>query len=338
MTGPNRHRRPSCIAILAVVVSAWGGSEARAQQAGPWSGGPAGMSDLMFRSAPNAGAGFQRPQAALPGAWQVATRFLDQRLAGSDLPLQASTISGLYNRDRFWRLGGCASFERLAPAMTIAQLRLTALKWVPLSTTHWLSAGLSLGVVHLQFDPVDGVWESQYLLNPLNPTSVPSGEVSWTDFQRTAPDLSGHLGLSASGKGQIHYSFRHLPFDIGLLYGTPNRKNFHHQLVLRRSGKWSASTLFVDWTAELHWQRQFGGQSLSLNAWAEMAFRPASVYTGLERPPRAIIGLQTQVHGILTPLIGGIWKDQTRLFLTRTLDLRPIGGTSAWGIGLATQL
>ena len=310
-----------------------------AQQEIPWGGGMGSWTDLVLRSAPDGlPSGRTRPSETMPGRLQFGTRHLDQNLIGSLRPLRSPELVALWNQDNRWRWGGSANLQQLAPNMSILNVRLSALKWVRIDADHSLCAGIGLGVIRMQLDPGDGVWESQYLLNPLNPAAVPSGEVSWRDFQRVAPDFAGHLGVSTAGKGQWLYGFRHLPFPFALLYGSAQRGNLHHELTYRRSGVLHSGDLQFQWTAELAAQRQSGGQSFHLNAWTKLAFRPASVYTGLERPPRALLGFQLASHGLLTPMAGMVWRDDHRLFVSHTMDLRSTGGYSAWCIGLTTVL
>lgn len=310
-----------------------------AQQVSPWSGGLGSWSDLVLRSAPDGlPSGLSRPAETMPGRLQLASRHLDEQLLSADRPLRSSELVALWNRDNRWRLGGSANLQQLAPNLSILNIRFSALKWIRLDASHSLCAGLELGVMRMQLDAGDGVWESQFLLNPLDPTSVPSGETSWRDFQRIAPDFAGHIGLSTAGQGAWLYSFRHLPFDLALLYGYSQPANLHHSLTYRRSGQVSPKDLTIRWTAEFVAQRQAGGQSFQLNAWGQIAFRPASVHTGLERPPRVLVGAQMASHGLLTPVVGMIWRDNHRVFLNHTLDLRPTGGYSAWAIGLSTVL
>lgn len=322
-----------------LLLAAWAVSTvpSLAQQVTPWQGGMGGWSDLVLGSAPDGmPSGRTRPAATLPGRIQLATCHLDEQWLGADRPLRSPELVALWNRDNRWRLGGAANLQQLAPNLSILNIRFSALKWIRLDAEHSLCAGLDLGLIRMQLDVGDGIWESQFLLNPLNPASVPSGEVSWRDFQRVAPDFGGHIGLTTVGKGAWLYSFRHLPFDMSLLYGSSQRANLYHSLTYRQGGVVSTGDLNVQWTAEFVAQRQAGGQSLQLNTWGQFAFRPASVYTGLERPPRALLGFQVVSHGLLTPAIGLVWRDNHRFFVNHTLDLRPTGGYRAWTIGLAT--
>lgn len=309
------------------------------QQVSPWSGGLGSLSDLALRSAPDGlRSGLTRPAETMPGRLQLASRHLDEQLLSADRPLRSSELVALWNPNNRWRLGGSANLQQLAPNLSILNIRFSALKWIRLDAEHSLCAGLGLGVMRMQLDAGDGVWESQYLLNPLNPSSAPSGEASWRDFQRVAPDFAGHIGLTSAGKGTWLYSFRHLPFDMSLLFGSTQRANLHQELTYRHSGRLTAGEMHIQWTAEFVAQRQAGGQSLHLNAWGQFAFRPASVYTGLERPPRGLLGFQLGSHGLMTPVIGVVWRDDHRFFLNHTLDLRPTGGYSAWTVGLTTVL
>ena len=292
------------------------------------------MTDLIFRSAPIAGGQVRRALESQEQTIQISTRYMDQSLAMPSPSIQASELNVLWNQNMDLRLGLQMQHKQFAPGLSAFQVRLMALKWIRIDAESWWYAGLELGLVRLQMNPESGVWEDQYLQNPLDPNSVISAESSWTDFQRTLPDLAGRIGWAHSPNHKFAYAFQYLPFDRGILFQSVSRKNFHHALSYRLEGNWNPGVLFADWHLQFHGERQAGAQAFGICAWAEVSAQSSSVYTTLERPPRLLMGAELSTHGLIRPMLGLAIREQHRIWISHTADLRRQGFYADWTAGL----
>lgn len=327
-------RRAAAIALTCVLIS----PAAQSQQALPELSGLGTLGSQLLASCPGASGAFRPPESEQGGHGTWSTRFTDARLVGSDDRLTTREVGGVHNAGRTARWGLAIRQEALTPGLSTMSVRASFTRLVPVAAGKHLVAGIGLGMLRIQADAAAGIWESQYLLNPLDPASAPSGEISRTNFARVVPDLAGHLGFSSSRKGQILYAFHHLPFDLSMLYGDRRGANLHHQLMAQKRGATTFVGLPFDWTARLIAQRQSGGQFFAASTWASFAFREESVYTDFARTPKILLGLTLTSTGSLSPILGLDWKELGSLWIAHAAPLGPMTRLSVWQVGLSATL
>ena len=323
---------------LALLLAGGQPTSASSQQVAPLPIAWGSMTDLIFHSAPSTGGQVQRTLESREQTVQISTRYMDQSLAMPSPSIQASELNVLWNQNMDLRLGLQMQHKQYSPSLSAFQVRIMALKWIRIDAESWWYTGLELGLGRLQMNPERGVWEDQYLLNPLDPSSAISAESSWMDFQRTLPDLAGHIGWAHSPNRKFSYAFQYLPFDRGILFQSISRKNFHHALTYRLKGKWEPGVLFADWHLQFQGERQAGAQVFGICAWAEVSTQSSSIYTTLERPPRLLMGAELRTLGLIRPMLGLAIREQYRFWISHTADMRRQGFYTDWTAGLRIAL
>lgn len=184
----------------------------------------------------------------------------------------------------------------------------------------------------------NGIWDSQYLANPVDPASAPSGEFEISEA-RSYMEGGFELGLSGATT-RLSYRMLHLPFNQSLLQHLDASDPYairHSLLVSTRQ----PITDFFESTGWVLTEFQAGARLLSVGAAAAWTFGEDSYFTGFRSATVVSGGLVYRTTGHLNPLVHIAFKRKWMAWFAPQVPIgTPDGRASAGGMqfGLRTRI
>lgn len=285
---------------------------------GKWHGQSTGLVDVQYASV-----------TLLSGA-QCTTN----RLAGSWTLTDAGLNILLGRRDGGqgeWTLMGQIEDSNEADVLQRTRLTFALGRSVRLSPAWGLRLALHGGKGWRRW-MADGIWDSQYLLNPVDPASAASGEIELTDAQSY---LEGGFELGLNGAhSRLSYRWLHLPTNQSLL-DARDPYTVRHSFLATTRHEVQQDLEATGWAA---FETQGGARLLTLGAAAAMAFGEDSQITGHLAATVVSAGLVYRSTGHLSPLVHVAWKRRWIVWLAPDVAIgAPDGRAAAGGMQLGLR-
>ena len=184
----------------------------------------------------------------------------------------------------------------------------------------------------------DGIWDSQYLANPVDPASAASGEIELTD-SRSYFEGGFELGLNGA-HSRLAYRWLHLPSNQSLLGhdGALDPYTVRHSFLATTRHEVQQDLEATGWAA---FETQGGARLLTLGAAAAWAFGEDSQITGHHAATVVSAGLVYRSTGHLSPLVHVAWKRRWIVWLAPDVAVGTPDGRAASGgmqLGLRARI
>lgn len=292
--------------------------------AGKWHAQSVGLVDVQYAST-----------TLLSGAVCVTNR-----IAGSWTITDAG-LSNLLNKGRGTRrMAGqgewtlMAQFEDSDEAGVLQRTRLTAAlaRSVQVSPTWGLRLAFHAGWGARRWG-MQGIWDSQYVANPVDPGSAASGEAVYAG-SRSYFEGGFELGAVAP-RAAIAYRLLHVPANQSLLDGSSDPYTSRHSVL--------ATTRFpvadgVEATGWAEIEMQGGARMLTVGAAGVWTFGEDSYFTGARAATVVSGGLTYRTTGHLSPLLHVAWKRRWVVWLAPDVPVTaPQSRAAASGLHLGLR-
>ncbi len=292
--------------------------------AGKWNRQSVGLVDVQYVST-----------TLLSGAVCVTNR-----IAGS-WTLTDAGLSNLLNRGSGTRRATgrgewtvVAQFEDSDEAGVLQRTRLTTAlaRSVQLSPTWGVRLALHAGRGARRWGS-QGIWDSQYVANPVDPASAASGETAYTD-SRSYFEGGFELGAVAP-RAAVSYRWLHVPANQSLLAESSDPYTIRHSVL--GTTHWAATdNVEAKGWAEI--EVQGGARLLTIGAAGAWTFGEDSYFTGMRAATVVSGGLTYRTTGHLSPLLHVAWKRRWVVWVAPDIPLAaPDGRAAAGGLHLGLR-
>lgn len=262
------------------------------------------------------------------------------RIAGSWTITDAGVATLLANAGGKRRIAGQGSwtvvglFEDADDAGVVRRTRFVAAvgRTVQLSPTWGLRLALHGGRGSRRWGE-QGIWDSQYVANPLDPASAGSGE---TPVLGVRSYLEGgfELGLIAPTV-KLSYRLLHVPSNQSLLDASEDPYSSRHSFLgtVRKSVADQ-----VEATGWAEFETQGGARLFTVGAAGAWTFGEDSYYTGFKAATLVSGGLVYRSTGHLSPLMHVAWKRRYMVWVAPDIPVGARAAASGLHIGLRARL
>ena len=290
------------------------------QIAGKWKGASTGLVDVQYAST-----------TLLSGAQCVTNR-----LAGSWTLTDAGLNSLLGRRRAFgqgeWTVMGQIEDANEADVLQRTRLVFALGRTVRLSPDWGMRVALHGGKGWRRWNAT-GIWDSQYLANPVDPASAASGETPLADA-RSYFEGGFEVGLNGT-HARWSYRWLHLPTNQGLLIGSADPYPIRHSFLATTRYELAERVEGTGWAA---FETQGGARLLTLGAAAAWTFGEDSYITGFNAATVVSAGLVYRSTGHLSPLVHVAWKRRWIVWLAPDMAVgTPDGRAAAGGMQLGLR-
>lgn len=265
---------------------------------------------------------------------------VSNRIVGSWTITDAGVATLLANAGGKRRMAGqgswtlVAQFEDADDAGVVRRTRLVAAlgRSVQLSPTWGMRLALHGGRGSSRWGGT-GIWDSQYMANPLDPASAASGETMLADA-RSYLEGGFELALTAPA-AQIGYRLLHVPSNQSLLEGSEDPYTSRHSFL------GTARTSVADQVEVSGWaefETQGSARLFTVGAVGAWTFGEDSYFTGFQSATVVSGGAVYRSTGHLSPLVHVAWKRRYIFWFAPDIPVgAPEGRAAASGLQLGLQ-
>ena len=265
---------------------------------------------------------------------------VSNRIAGSWTITDAGVATLLANAGGKRRMAGqgswtlVAQFEDADDAGVVRRTRLVAAvgRSVRLSPTWGLRLALHGGRGSSRWGQT-GIWDSQYVANPLDPASAPSGE---TPLPGARSYLEGGFELALTAPtAQVAYRALHVPSNQSLLEGSEDPYTTRHSFL---GTVRTAVADQVEATGWVEFETQGGARLFTVGAAGAWTFGEDSYFTGFQSATVISGGAVYRSTGHLSPLLHVAWKRRYIAWFAPDIPMgAPEGRAAAAGLQLGLR-
>jgi hypothetical protein len=286
--------------------------------AGTWSSQTAGLIDLQYQSTTLL-SGSECITNRMAGSWIVTDAGLSNILSAAGMRRRMSSARGQ------WMVMGQLEDGNDAGVIQRTRLTLALGRSIQVSPNLNLRLAFHAGKGWRRWTG-GGIWDSQYLSNPVDPAAANSGESVLLD-SRSYAEGGFELGASTAST-RLSYRILHLPSNQSLL----NQSNSDDRYTSRHSLLASTRHALQDGIEGLGWvafEYQGGAKLMTAGVAAAWTMGEDSYFTGFKSATVVSGGLIYRTTGHLSPMVHVAWKRQWILWLAPDLPVRPPNGRAA---------
>ena len=210
-----------------------------------------------------------------------------------------------------------------------------AYKKVRLAKNRFFSAALHLGYGRRTWRN-NGIWDSQYLLNPVAPELAESGESSAmgaVNYLETGIEL-GYQTLQFSAV----YRALHAPVNQGFFRYSTDPFALRHTVLLSRQQEIRGMSFPLRNLSWLEMERQAGAQLLSIGTMLTMSIGEDSKFTELKSATHIGLGAIYRSTGQLAPVVSCQFERNWTCWIAPEMAVGLTSIRSGWNAGMRVHL
>jgi len=255
-------------------------------------------------------------------------------------PFQTSRLHVNYaipERSGNGEVGWMGQIEDDREGESLQRLRIVAgaYKKVKLDRNRYFSAALQLGYGRRAWRN-SGLWDSQFLQNPVAPELAESGEssaIGATNYLETGIEL-GFQSLQFTAV----YRALHAPVDQGFFRYTEDPYALRHTVMLSRHQEILGASFPMRNLSWLEMERQAGAQLLSLGTMFTVSVGEDSQFTDLKSATRIGLGAVYRSTGQIAPVLSCQFERRWTCWVAPEMAVGINSIRSGWNAGMRVQL
>ena len=230
---------------------------------------------------------------------------------------------------------GLIEDDREGAALQRFRLLVGGFKKIKIAESSHLTGAVQLGY-GLRTWRNQGIWDSQYLINPIQPELAESGE-SFLQTSQHYLEAGTELTFQTAA-WSVAYRVLHAPVDQGFFRYSKDPYALRHSALAswRKALNWSGMTLQGMLWSEI--ERHGGAMALSTGGMLEHSFGQESRLTDFKSATAVALGLVYRHTGQLAPLVSVRFQRRWTCWIAPEWSITTQGVSSGWSAGFRGQV
>ena len=232
-------------------------------------------------------------------------------------------------------LVGMIEDDREADVLQRLRLQCAGFKRIRIGSRAFLTGALQLGYGQRNWRNA-GIWDSQYLLNPVHPELESSGEYVYRDRKHYL-EMGGELTYQTP-EWSIAYRVLHAPVDQGFFRYSADRYAARQSLMAawRKDMTWKNTAFQSLLWSEI--ERQSGAMLFTTGVMVERSFGVDSRITGNRSATVVALGMVYRSTGQLAPILSTTLHRRWTVWLAPDWNIGLQRAATGWSAGFRGQL